>query len=203
MVEYVNSCLVCQQIKVPTHLPHGLLQPLPIPKGVWEDASLDFIAGLPSFQGSTVIFLVVDRLSKAFHFGMLLGHFTASKVVDLFDKVLRKLHGMPKSIVSNRDPVFLSHFWQHLFKLIGTKLRMSTTYHPQSDGQTKIVNKTLQQYLRCFVHEQPNQWGNFLHWVEWHYNTSIHSSTGLSPFQVVYGKSPPNLPIYVAGSTHI
>lgn len=78
---------------------------------------------------------------------------------------------------------------------------MSSAYHPQSDGQTDVVNKVLQQYLRCFVHDKPNQWGQFLHWVEWHYNTATHTSTGITPFQVVYGRTPPALADYISGSS--
>jgi transposase InsO family protein len=147
--------------------------------------------------------VVVDRFSKAAHFGMLPTHHTASKVADLFAKMVCKLHGMPKSIISDRDPIFVSRFWQQLFQLSGTKLRMSTAYHPQTDGQTEIVNKALQQYLRCFVHNAPKSWGDCLHWAEWHYNTSIHSSTGMTPFEVVYGKKPPSLPQYLTGTTQL
>jgi hypothetical protein len=146
---------------------------------------------------------VVDRLSKAAHFGSLPTQFTAVKVADLFAKMVCKLHGMPRSMVSDRDPIFLSHFWQELFRLGGTKLRMSTAYHPQSDGQTEIVNKVLQQYLRCFAHDKPTQWGQYLHWAEWHYNTAIHTTTGLTPFQVVYGRPPPALTDYIPGSSPI
>jgi hypothetical protein len=146
---------------------------------------------------------VVDRLSKAAHFGSLPTQFTAVKVADLFAKMVCKLHGMPRSMVSDRDPIFLSHFWQELFRLSGMKLRMSTAYHPQSDGQTEIVNKVLQQYLRCFAHDRPNQWGQYLHWAEWHYNTAIHTSTGFSPFQVVYGRPPPALNDYIPGSSPV
>jgi hypothetical protein len=166
VTEFVKSCATCQQVKPSNHSPYGLLHPLPVPERVWEDISLDFIVGLPSFQTHTVILVVVDRLSKAAHFGSLPTHFTAAKVAELFATMVCKLHGMPKSIVSDRDPIFLSHFWQELFRLSGTKLRMSTAYHPQSDGQTEIVNKVLQQYLRCFVHDKPKQWGKFLHWAE-------------------------------------
>ncbi|MCH81120.1 transposon Tf2-1 polyprotein [Trifolium medium] len=203
VAQFVKSCITCQQIKPTNHLPYGLLQPLPIPERVWEDISLDFIVGLPSFQNHTVILVVVDRLSKAAHFGALPTHFTAAKVADLFVKTISKLHGMPRSIVSDRDPVFLSQFWKELFALSGTKLRMSTTYHPQSDGQTEIVNKVLQQYLRCFVQDKPKQWGQFLHWAEWHYNTAIHTSTGLLPYQVVYGRAPPALMDYIPGSSKL
>ncbi|MCH84618.1 hypothetical protein A2U01_0005450, partial [Trifolium medium] len=201
--DFVKACVVCQQTKSATHAPYGLLQPLPIPEKVWEDISMDFIVGLPSFQTHTVILVVVDRLSKAAHFGMLSTHYTAARVAELFAIMVCKLHGMPRSIVSDRDPVFLSHFWQELFRLSGTKLRMSTAYHPQSDGQTEIVNKILQQYLRCFVHNKPKQWGLYLHWAEWHYNSATHTTTGLSPFQVVYGRPPPALTNYVPGSTQL
>jgi hypothetical protein len=80
---------------------------------------------------------------------------------------------------------------------------MSSAYHPQSDGQTEIVNKVLQQYLRCFAHDKPTLWGQYLHWAEWHYNTAIHTSTGLTPFQVVYGRNPPTLTDYISGSSHV
>jgi hypothetical protein len=200
VADFIKSCLVCQQTKPVNHSPYGLLQPLPIPERVWEDISLDFITGLPSFQTHTVILVVVDRLSKAAHFGTLPTQFTAVKVAELFANMVCKLHGMPRSIVSDRDAIFLSQFWKELFRLGGTKLRMSSAYHPQSDGQTEIVNKVLQQYLRCFVHNQPHKWGLFLHWAEWHYNTAVHTSTGFTPFQIVYGRAPPALVDYVTGS---
>ncbi|GAU26218.1 hypothetical protein TSUD_354400 [Trifolium subterraneum] len=203
VTQFVKSCATCQQTKSSNHLPYGLLNPLPVPERVWEDISLDFIVGLPSFQTHTVVLVVVDRLSKTAHFGSLPTHFTAAKVADLFAQMVCKLHGMPKSIVSDRDPIFLSNFWKELFRLNGTKLRMSTAYHPQSDGQTEIVNKVLQQYLRCFVHDKPKLWGQFLHWAEWHYNTAVHTSTGLSPYQVVYGRTPPALTEYIPGTSKL
>ncbi|GAU23300.1 hypothetical protein TSUD_237540 [Trifolium subterraneum] len=105
--DFVKSCVVCQQTKSSNHAPYGLLQPLPLPDRVWEDISMDFIVGLPSFQTNTAVFVVVDRLSKAAHFGMLPTHFTAEKVAEIFAIMICKLHGMPRSIVSDHDPAFL------------------------------------------------------------------------------------------------
>jgi hypothetical protein len=114
VIDMVKACLVCQQVKSTTHSPYGLLNPLPIPEGIWEDISLDFVVGLPSFQTYTVILVIVDRLSKAVHLGLLPTHFNASKVAELFAKMICTQHGMPKSIVSDRDPVFLSQFWHEV-----------------------------------------------------------------------------------------
>lgn len=140
----------------------GLLQPIPSPSGIWEDLSLDFISGLPFYQGYSVILVVVDRFSKGTHFGLLPAHYTTHKVATLFLEIICKLHGFPKNLFSDRDSIFMSQFWRELFKLQGTKLRMSTAYHPQSDGQTEVLNRILEQYLRAFVHNKPSKWGKFL-----------------------------------------
>lgn len=114
-----------------------------------------------------------------------------------------KLHGMPRILVSDRDLLFLSRFWQELFKMSGTKLGMSSAYHPQSDGQTEAMNRIVEQYLRAFVHQNPATWGRFLVWAEWSYNTSVHSATGKTPYEVTYDKQPPSLPQYITGSSNI
>ena len=201
--QFVAQCSVCQQMKYETCKPAGLLQPLPIPTSVWEDQALDFITGLPPLQGFTVIMVVVDRFSKAAHFAALPTHHSAYKVAVLFLDTACKLRGFPRSLVSDRDPIFISHFWRDLFKLSGTKLRMSTAYHPQTDGQTEVLNQTLEQYLRAFVHHQPSRWFRFLSLAEWSYNTTIHFGTGLSPFEVVYGRPPPTVVQYLQGSSTI
>ena len=114
-----------------------------------------------------------------------------------------KHHGFPRSLISDRDALFLSSFWRELFKLSGTKLRMSTAYHPQSDGQTEVVNRVLEQYLRSFVHHKPHHWSRFLSLAEWSYNTTVHTSTGYTPFEVTYGKAPPSLIDYVRWTSPI
>ena len=123
---------------------------------------MDFIEGLPSSNGYTVIMVVVDRLTKYAHFVPLKHHFTVVIVAKAFNSHMVRLHGITTSIVSDRDKVFISSFWHTLFQLQRTKLCMSSSYHPQSDGQTEVVNRTLEQYLCCFAGDQPrNGWNGF------------------------------------------
>jgi len=191
---YIKNCQTCQQTKPILGRPAVLLQPLPIPSGIWEDISMDFITHLPSSHNHTIIMVVVDRFSKGVHFGALHSNFTAYKVALLFLDIICKLHGFPRSIVSDWDPIFVSQFWRELFRLSGTTLRLSTAYHPQSDGQIEVINKVLEQYLRAFIHDRPTEWFKHLPLAEWSYNTSLHSSTGVTPFEIIYGKPPPSIP---------
>jgi len=160
---------------------------------------MDFIDGLPPSAGKTTILVVVDRLSKSAHFLALAHPYTAKMVAEIFITGIVKLHGMPQSIVSDRDPVFISHFWQEFFKLSSTKLKMSSTYHPQTDRQTEVINRCIEQYLRCFTYQQPRKWYSFLPWAEFWYNTTYHASTGMTPFQALYGRPPPTIPQYHEG----
>ncbi|KAL0540684.1 hypothetical protein IC582_020694 [Cucumis melo] len=111
-----------------------------------------------------------------------------------YEEIVR-LHGFPLSIVSNRDKVFLSQFWTELFRLSGTKLNKSTAYHPQSDGQTEVVNRGVENYLRCFCNEKPKEWIKWLPWTEYWYNTTLRS-IGMTPFQVVYARQPSTIVSY-------
>jgi hypothetical protein len=180
-----------------------LLQPLPIPSQVWEDVSMDFVTGLPHSLGFTVLLVVVDRFSKGIHLGALPTGFTAYKVGDLFTAMVCKHHGIPKSIVSDRDPVFIIRFWTELFKYSGTILRMSSSYHPQTDGQTEVMNRTVEQYFRAFAHDKPSLWARYLPWAEYHYNTSVQAASGATPFEVIFGKPPPAIPNYLSGSSSV
>lgn len=165
--------------------------------------SIDFITGLPPSQGHTIIMVVVERYSKGAHFDALPTHHTAHQVAVHFLNLVYKLHGFPRSLVSDRDALFLSHFWKELFRLSGTQLRMTTAYHPQSDEQTEVVNRTLEQYLRAYVHHKPSHWYRYLHLAEWSYNTTVHSSTGFTPFEIIYGRPPPTTIDYIHGSSPI
>lgn len=161
---------------------------------------MDFIEGLPKSETYDVILVIVDRLTKYAHFLPLRHSFTATQVAKSFLDNVMKLHGVPKSIISNRDKVFTSHFWRELFQAVGTKLHYSTVYHPQMDGQTKRVNQCMEMYLRCVVHNFPRKWKAWLSMAEFWYNLSFHSSLRCSPFKALYGMEPnfggmPNLSI--------
>lgn len=160
------ECLICQKHKYEAASLVGLLHPLPIPTRVWEDISLDFIIGLPCSNGMDAILVVVDRFTKYAHFCCLWHPYSAKSVVEVFVKEIVKLHGMPHTIVSYKDPIFISSFWSELFRLQGIQLKMSSTYHPKIDGQTKVLNRGLETYLRCFASEQPRQWQKWIYWTQ-------------------------------------
>ena len=200
---FVQACSTCQQYKSDHLRPAGLLQPLPVPSVVWADIGIDFIEALPKVQGKTVILSVVDRFSKYSHFIPLAHPYTAESVAQAFFADVVHLHGVPQSIVSDRDPVFTSAFWQEHMRLTGTKLFMSSAFHPQTDGQTEAANRVIVMYLRCFSGDRPRQWLRWLPWAEYTYNTAYQSSLRDTPFRVVYGRDPPTIRSYEPGETRV
>ncbi|XP_077215503.1 uncharacterized protein LOC143850075 [Tasmannia lanceolata] len=181
----------------------GSNSPLPVPQQIWEDIAMDFINGLPPSNGFTVILVVIDRLSKYAHFGALPSSYTAVKVARLFTDIAVKLHGIPKTIVSGRDPIFTSKFWSEIWKLSGTTLTMSSAYQPQTDGQSVVLNRCHEQYLHAFSQDNPKHWQASLLWAEYSYNTSFHSAIKMTPYEAVYGRQPPTIPSYMQGSSRV
>lgn len=165
--QFVRQCETCQKAKTERIYPAGLLQPLPIPKRPWAVISLDFIEGLPKSRGFDVILVIVDKFSKYGHFLPMKHPYTTLSVAMAFMHNIFKLHGMPLAIISDRDRVFTSNLWQEMFKLAQTQLRMSSSYHPQTDGQTERVNQCLETYLRCSVHACPKNWYKWLFLAEY------------------------------------
>jgi len=194
---------VCQHIKVETIKNLRTLQPLPIPPTIWTDISMDLIVSLPKSGNQSIIMVVVDHLSKYALLCALQQPFTTSIMANFFTDNIFKLHGMPHSIVFDRDPTFTGNFWQEFFRLQGTQLHLRTTYHPHIDGQTKVVNKFLETYLWCFASNKQTQWARWLPLVEWWYNTSYYVATFMTTFEEVYGQNPPSILSYLPGVSKV
>lgn len=197
---YVNDCVVCQLSK-DSQLPQaGLLQPIPIPEHRWEVVTMDFIPSLPKTpRGYDGILLVVDKLTKMTHLmasSQGINNDAVGTARLFFDGVVR-LHGIPLSIISDRDTRFRSHFWTSLWQLTGTRLRPSTAHHPQTDGQSEIMVKQLKRYLRSYLQEHRDEWDQHLTAAEIAINNSVQASTGYTPFFLESGRHP-HLPLNTA-----
>ena len=173
-----QTCLACKQVKSKV-LPRGLYPPLPIPSEPLVDISIDFVLGLPrSKKGKNYVFVPCGKTNNTMH------------VRDLFFNEIVRLHGIPKTIVSDRDVKFLSHFWRTLWNKLGTKLLFSTTCHPQTDGQTEVVNRTFGTLLRALIQKNLKNLEEYMPHIEFAYNCILHSSTNCLPFEIVYGFNP-------------
>ena len=196
IAKYISECDTCLRVKASHLKTAGKLQPLPVPAWKWDDISMDFIVGLPlTSRNHDSIWVIVDRLTKTAHFIAVKTTFTAKDYADLYLDLIVRLHGIPKTIISDRGTQFVSHFWEQLHKNLGTNLIHSSAYHPQTDKQTKRVNKIVEDMLRACVVHFDKSWDKCLALAEFSYNNSYQASLKMAPFEALYGRrchTPPN-----------
>lgn len=194
VAQFCKNCRICRRSKASKEKYSGRLAPLPVPSRRWRDLSMDFVVDLPVSLDITGrqcknILVVVDRLTKMKHF-LPCDSMTAESVADMFYHHIWKLHGLPSTVVSDRGPQFVSTFWRRLSQRLGIKANLSTAYHPQTDGQTEISNATMEQYLRCYVSYQQEDWASWLPSAEFAINNWVSETTGASAFFANYGQHP-------------
>nr|GFB20171.1 retrotransposon protein, putative, Ty3-gypsy subclass [Tanacetum cinerariifolium] len=186
---FIARCLICQQVKIEHQRASGLLQQLDIPVWKWDEISMDFVTGLPQTQRRhDAIWVVVDRLTKSAHFLPIRKDYSVSRLAEMFQQEIVRLHGTPSAIVSDRDPRFASCFWKGLQKAWGTRLKFNTAFHPQTDGQSERTIQTLEDMLHSCALEWIGNWDDYICLVEFAYNNSWHASIKCAPFEMLYGR---------------
>ncbi|KAA3483481.1 DNA/RNA polymerases superfamily protein [Gossypium australe] len=189
VTEFVGKCLTCQQVKAEHQLPSGLLQPVRIPKWKWERITMDFVSGLPLTPTKKYsVWVIVDRLTKSAHFIPVRVDYSLQKLAKLYIAEVVRLHGVPVSIISDRDPRFTSRFWKALHQALGTKLDFSIAFHPQIDGQSERVIQILEDMLRGCVIDFRGSWEEFIPLAEFAYNNSYQSSIQMATYEALYGR---------------
>lgn len=192
----IKECDTCAKSKHSRHAPYGQLQSIKAPTSAWEEIALDFIVKLPLSKDPTTgvdydsILVITDRLTKYGYFIPYKEASTAESLMFTFLRTIVSNHGLPKSIISDRGSVFASKFWQSLTAQLGAKHKLSTAFHPQTDGQTERLNQTLEQYLRCYINYQQDNWVSLLPLAQFAYNSAKADTIGVSPFFANYGRNP-------------
>ena len=188
---FERACDDCQRNKPPHQPPPGFLQPLPYPDQPWESISMDLVTDLPkTTAGYDANAVFVDRFTKMLHFVPTTKTGTAPALAAIFIDNIFKHHGLPSSIISDRDPRFTSNFWRATFQILETKLNLSTAFHPETDGQTERAIRTVEQMLRGYVGPRQKDWADYLPLLEFAYNNSVQATTGKTPFFLNYGRHP-------------
>jgi hypothetical protein len=189
VAKYVSECDICRRVKASHLKPSGMLQPLDIPSWKWEDISMDFIVGLPpTSKGYDSIWVIVDRLTKSAHFLPVKTRYSSHQYAELYIARIVSLHGIPRTIISDRGSQFVARFWEQLHASLGTQLIRSSAYHPQTDGQTERINQILEDMLRACVLSYSKKWDECLPLAEFSYNNSYQESIRMAPFEALYGR---------------
>lgn len=182
--KFCRSCGICQTSKTDNQKPTGLLHHLPIPMRPWGSIGMDFIGPFPQSHRYDYMWVVICRLTSMVHLVPISTRIRASELAWEFVKAIVRLHGLPDSIVSDRDPKFTSKFWKETHRIIGIKLLMSTSFHPQTDGASERAIRTVEQVLRAVVADDQMDWVDRLPMVEFAINASTSKSTGFAPFEL-------------------
>ncbi|KAD4385555.1 hypothetical protein E3N88_25724 [Mikania micrantha] len=189
IVKHVVKCLTCMQVKAEHQKPYGKLQPLEIPMWKWEHITMDLITKLPKTRkGFDTIWVIVDRLTKSAHFLPIRETYSSDKMAEIYVREVVSRHGVPVTIISDRDTRFTSRFWRNFQEELGTKLLLSTAYHPQTDGQSERTIQTLEDMLRACIIDFGGSWDDYLPLAEFSYNNSYHSSIRMPPYEMIYGR---------------
>jgi hypothetical protein len=189
IAKYVSECDTCQRIKASHLKVVGTLQPLPIPSWKWEDICMDFIVGLPNTsRHHDSIWVIVDRLTKTAHFLPVHTTHRVEKYAEIYIDQIVRLHGIPRTIVSDRGAPFVARFWEQLQESLGTQVIRSSAYHPQTDGQTERVNQIMEDMLRACVLHYGKNWDKCLSLAEFSYNNNYQSNLKMAPFEALYGR---------------
>jgi hypothetical protein len=192
--EYIQTCVSCQQNKPIRHRPYGVLASLPFPTAPWKEITMDFITGLPVWKNNGVeydsILVVVDRFTKMARYLATTKTIDSAGLADIIVEQVIRFFGIPDGIVTDRGSVFTSSYWSNVCYYLKVTRKLTTAFHPQTDGQTERQNQTLEAYLRAYCNEHKDNWGKFLSMAEFAYNNSKHATTGISPFRALYGYDP-------------
>ncbi|KAI3712403.1 hypothetical protein L1987_70959 [Smallanthus sonchifolius] len=186
---YVAKCLTCSKVKAEHQCPPGLLEQPEIPVWKWETLAMYFITKLPrTSSGYDSIWVIIDRLTKSAHFLPIREDYRVEKLARIYIDEIVSRHGVPLNIISDRDARFTSQFWQSLQTALGTRLDLSTAYHPQTDGQTERTIQTLEDMLRACVIDFGGNWDSHLSLIEFSYNNSYQTSINMAPFEALYSR---------------
>jgi hypothetical protein len=189
IAKYVTECDTCHRMKASHLKSAGVLQPLSIPMWKWDDISMNFIVGLPMMaRKKDSIWVIVDRLTKTAHFIAVHTTYSVQQYAKLYMDHIIRLHGITKTIISDRGTQFVARFWEQLHECLGTKLIRSSSYHPQTDGQTERINQILEDMLRASILHFDKSWDKCLSLEEFSYNNSYQASLKMPPFDALYGR---------------
>ena len=189
IAEFVAKCPNCQQVKIEHQKPGGLAKDIEIPTWKWEAINMVFVVDFPkSKRHFDSVWVIVNRMTKSAHFLPIKTSYSAEDYAKLYISDMVKLHGVPLSIISDRGTQFTSHFWKSFQKGLGTKVKLSTAFHPQTDGQAERTIQTLEDMLRACVIDFQGSWDEQLPLIEFAYNNSYHASIQIAPFEALYGR---------------